>query len=138
VAHPLEAVANGTLPAALGDEQRVLQIGRVLVENALRHTPAGTPVRIGVEADGGRVALVVEDLGPGIAGEHSEHVFERFYRVEGALASGSGLGLAIARELASLMGGTLELESRPGRTVFRLLLPAAAPVVPLAPEPALA
>jgi signal transduction histidine kinase len=132
--HPLEA-AGETAPPALGDEQRVLQIGRALVENAMRHTPPGTPIRIGAEAHAGRVALVVEDSGPGIAGEHAEHVFERFYRVEGALASGSGLGLAIARELATLMGGTLEVDTRPGRTVFRLLLPAAAPV---AREPVLA
>jgi signal transduction histidine kinase len=136
--HPLEASAIGSPPPALGDEQRVLQIGRVLVENAMRHTPRGTRIRIGAEAAAGRVALVVEDSGPGIAGEHTEHVFERFYRVEGALASGSGLGLAIARELAALMGGTLELESRPGRTVFRLLLPAVSVVEPRTPEPALA
>jgi signal transduction histidine kinase len=123
--HPLEAQANGALPPALGDEQRVLQIGRVLVENAMRHTPRGTPIRVGAEAADGGVALVVEDAGPGIAGEHVEHVFDRFYRVEGARASGSGLGLAIAHELAELMGGTLELESRPGRTSFRLSLPAA-------------
>jgi signal transduction histidine kinase len=136
--HPLEAGAAEATPAALGDEQRVLQIGRVLVENAMRHTPRGTRIRIGAETAGSRVALVVEDSGPGIAGEHAEHVFERFYRVEGALASGSGLGLAIARELAALMGGTLELESRPGRTIFRLRLPAASAVEPRAAEPALA
>ena len=136
--HPLGASADGTPPPALGDEQRVLQIGRVLVENALRHTPPETAVRIRAEEAGGRVALAVEDDGPGIAREHAEQVFQRFYRVEGALASGSGLGLAIARELAALMGGMLELESRPGRTVFRLLLPAAAPVEPRTPEPALA
>jgi two-component system, OmpR family, sensor kinase len=136
--HPLEAGAAVATPAALGDEQRVLQIGRVLVENAMRHTPRGTRIRIGAETAGSRVALVVEDSGPGIAGEHAEHVFERFYRVEGALASGSGLGLAIARELAALMGGTLELESRPGRTIFRLRLPAASAVEPRAAEPALA
>jgi signal transduction histidine kinase len=58
-------------------------------------------------------------------------VFERFYRVEGQRASGSGLGLAIARELAQAMGGTLELESEPGRTVFKLRLPIADAVVPV-------
>jgi two-component system, OmpR family, sensor kinase len=58
-------------------------------------------------------------------------VFERFYRVEGTHASGSGLGLAVARELAEAMDGGLEVESRPGRTVFSLRLPAAAAV----PEP---
>jgi signal transduction histidine kinase len=103
----------------LGDEQRVLQIGRVLVENALVHTPPGTRVRIRV----GHGALAVEDEGPGIPAEQVEHVFERFYRVDGQLASGSGLGLAIARELTRAMGGSLEVESEPGRTVFTLRLP---------------
>jgi len=105
--------------AVLGDEQRVLQIGRALVENALVHTPPGTQVRVRV-AQG---ALEVEDDGPGIPSEHVPHVFDRFYRVEGQRASGSGLGLAIARELASAMGGRLDLESEAGRTVFRLRLP---------------
>ena len=67
--------------------------------------------------------LAVEDDGPGIPPEHAPHVFERFYRVDGRLASGSGLGLAIARELARAMDGTLDLESEPGRTVFTLRLP---------------
>ena len=66
--------------------------------------------------------LEVEDEGGGIPREHVEHVFDRFYRVDGSVASGSGLGLAIARELAELMGGAIELESAPGRTVFRLRL----------------
>ena len=107
----------------LGDEQRVLQIGRILVENALVHTPPGTRVRVRVDSG----ALSVEDDGPGIAPEHAERVFERFYRGEGGLASGSGLGLAIGRELAEAMGGSLELGSEPGRTVFTLRLPQEAP-----------
>lgn len=106
-------------PRVLGDEQRVLQIGRALVENALVHTPPGTHVC--VRAGAGELA--VEDGGPGISAEHAQHVFERFYRADGGRASGSGLGLAIARELARAMDGSLELESEPGRTVFRLRLP---------------
>jgi signal transduction histidine kinase len=105
----------------LGDEQRVLQIARALVENALVHTPEGTHVWVRV----GGGALEVEDDGPGIPDEHAAHVFERFYRVEGLRSSGSGLGLAIARELAQAMDGSLELESEPGRTLFRLRLPVA-------------
>ena len=69
--------------------------------------------------------LEVEDDGPGIPRERRRHVFERFYRGDGPRASGSGLGLAIARELAQAMGGTLGLESEPGRTVFTLRLPVA-------------
>jgi signal transduction histidine kinase len=108
---------------ARGDSQRVLQVARSLVENALRHTPEGTTVTISADAGGDEVKLVVEDDGPGIPDEHQPHVFERFYRVDGAMASGSGLGLAIARELAELMGGTLELTERGGRTCFTLRLP---------------
>ncbi len=120
--HPLEAeVEKDTV--ALGDEQRVLQIGRILAENALLHTPPGTAVWVRAGRQGDLAALAVEDNGPGLPAEHVQHVFERFYRVDGTLASGSGLGLAIARELAELMGGSIELQSEPGRTVFTLALP---------------
>src|SRR5262249_38883676 len=106
--HELE-VENGTGARALGDEERALQIGRILVDNAMVHTPPGTPVRITVARRNGAALLRVEDEGPGIPAEHAAHVFERFYRIEGSVASGSGLGLAIARELAELMEGSLEL-----------------------------
>jgi signal transduction histidine kinase len=108
---------------AVGDEQWILRAGRALVENALVHTPPGTTVRVRVsEAEDG-AQLLVEDDGPGIPAEHLEHVFERFYRVDGARASGSGLGLAIARELAQLMGGSVRAVSEPGRTAFTISLP---------------
>jgi two-component system OmpR family sensor kinase len=112
---------------ALGDEQRILQIGRILVENALVHTPEGTRISVRTVVRGDEAELAVEDDGPGIPPDHAAHVFDRFYRVDGAVASGSGLGLAIARELAGLMDGELRLESRPGRTVFRLVLPEVSP-----------
>jgi signal transduction histidine kinase len=79
-------------------------------------------VRIGAALRDGRAVLLVEDDGPGIAPDKTAHVFERFYRADGGVASGSGLGLAIAHDLAELMGGAIALESRPGRTVFRLVL----------------
>lgn len=122
--HRLTVEAASVL--ALADADRVFQIGRALVENAIRHTPAGSSVRVVTGQEGARAVLAVEDDGPGILPEHAEHVFERFYRAEGGRASGSGLGLAIARELAKLMDGVVELESQPGRTVFTLALPAAA------------
>jgi signal transduction histidine kinase len=122
--HAIETSVEGS-PEGVGDEQRTLQIGRILVENALVHTPPGTRVRLRAARENGRVELVVEDDGPGIPAEQQGHVFERFYRVDGETASGSGLGLAIAKELAELMGGTIELDSRPGATRFRLALPAA-------------
>jgi signal transduction histidine kinase len=122
--HTLEVETNGGL-AALADEQRVLQIGRILVENALVHTAPATPVRIRSAAENGRAVLVVEDEGEGIPPDEHEQLFERFYRLEGTKASGSGLGLAIARELATLMGGSITLDSEHGRTAFALVLPSA-------------
>jgi two-component system OmpR family sensor kinase len=119
-------IDHSTGTVAVGDEERALQIGRILVENALRHTPAGTSVHVGTERRDGTVLLTVQDEGPGIPPEHADHVFDRFYRVEGSVASGSGLGLAIARELAELMGGAVELDSARGRTQFALVLPASA------------
>jgi signal transduction histidine kinase len=123
--HPLEAEAE---PAeAFGDEERVRRIGRALIENALKHTPSGTPIRVRSAPTAFKTAsLVIEDEGGGIADEHARHVFDRFYRADGAHASGSGLGLAIAHELAEAMGGTLELHSHPGHTTFTLRLPASA------------
>jgi signal transduction histidine kinase len=110
---------------ALADEQRVLQIARNLVENALKHTPAGTNIVIEATREGGNGALNVRDDGPGVPVGDQEHLFERFYRADGGKASGSGLGLAIARELAWHMDGSLELRSKPGETVFGLVLPPA-------------
>jgi len=123
--HRLEPEIDG-VATGLGDEPRILQVGRALVENALRHTPGGTHVRVRTGRDGERVFLVVEDDGPGIGPEEAVQVFERFYRGDGTgRASGSGLGLAIARELAEAMQGEIDLASEPGRTTFTLLLPAA-------------
>jgi signal transduction histidine kinase len=109
---------------AVGDDERALQIGRALVENALRHTPEGTAVRMRAARSDGNAFLEVIDDGPAISPEHADQIFERFYRVDGALASGSGLGLAIARELAELMGGHVELDSSADGNAFRLVLPA--------------
>jgi signal transduction histidine kinase len=122
--HPLEALAG---PAeALGDEERVRRIGRALIDNALKHTPAGTPIRVRSAPTAFKTAsLSVEDEGGGITTEHARQVFERFYRADGAHASGSGLGLAIANELAEAMGGTIDLQSVAGQTTFTLRLPAA-------------
>ena len=131
--HSLETVVEGS-PVARADELRVLQIARTLLDNALTHTPPGTHVTLRAWADREHAYLEVEDDGPGIAPEHTPHVFDRFYRAEGSVASGSGLGLAITRELVEMMGGKVLLESRPGRTVVRVVLGAAPTSLP-APEP---
>ncbi|MDQ3890679.1 MAG: HAMP domain-containing histidine kinase [Actinomycetota bacterium] len=120
--HPLTVEADASAHT-LADEQRVLQVARILVENALRHTPGGTPVDVSVAVAGERVLLTVRDAGPGIAPAEQGHVFERFYRGRDGVASGSGLGLAIASELAARMGGELTFRSHPGETVFTLSLP---------------
>ena len=122
---PVEVIV-GEEVVALADAQRVLQIERALLENALLHATLGAPIQIRVDTLGGAARLAVEDGGPGIVPEHAAHVFERFYRIDdGAQASGSGLGLAIARELAELMGGSLRLEPVQGSSLFTLLLPLA-------------
>jgi signal transduction histidine kinase len=124
--HPIEFARNG--PAeALGDPQRVLQIARILLENALVHTPPGTAVEVAVRRANGRAELSVVDGGPGITSEDRAELFDRFYRGDSTKASGSGLGLAIAKQLAELMGGRIELDSEPGHTVFSLVLPTEKP-----------
>jgi two-component system OmpR family sensor kinase len=122
--HVLSVRADSSV-AALADEQRVLQIARNLVENALKHTPAGTNIVIEAAWEGENGTLSVWDDGPGVPAGDQEHLFERFYRADGGKASGSGLGLAIARELARHMNGSLDLRSKPGETVFGLVLPPA-------------
>jgi signal transduction histidine kinase len=117
-------VVEGPDPAlARGDEGRVLQVLRVLVDNALRHTPAGSTVTLCTETTPWGASIIVSDNGPGIPSELLERVFERFYRGPGAAARGSGLGLAIARELAERMEGRLLVTSGPEGTRFALELP---------------
>jgi signal transduction histidine kinase len=123
----LHAVADSPAPA-IGDADRVLQVVSNLVENALRLTPPGGEVRV-VAASG---VLRVEDTGPGLAETDTERAFERFYLHERyglERQVGTGLGLAIVKELTLAMGGSVDVESRPGRlTVFtvRLRVPVAA------------
>jgi signal transduction histidine kinase len=117
---PIEV--NGDHAAvALADPDRVTQIMRILVDNALTHTPSGTSISIDALRGDGAAALVVTDDGPGIDPFAHARVFDRFYT--GDRVSGSGLGLAIASELALLMGGELALASHPGQTEFTLRLP---------------
>jgi signal transduction histidine kinase len=103
------------------DPERLAQIMRILIDNALRHTPDRTGVVVSAARNGAGVMLAVTDSGPGIKRGELERVFEPFYTSDDA--RGSGLGLAIARELAERMNGQLEAASRPGRTTFSLELP---------------
>jgi signal transduction histidine kinase len=106
------------------DPDRVAQIIRILLDNALSHTPPKTRITVTAQLQQGEPTLTVRDNGPGIEPANRKQVFERFFTADEV--SGSGLGLAIARELARLMGGEIDLESRRGWTEFRLTLPAAA------------
>lgn len=85
-----------------------------LVDNALRYTPAGGRVDVGVQLADGQACLTVTDTGPGIPAGERERVFDRFYRLSGADIPGSGLGLAIVRQVVELHGGSVELEAAPG------------------------
>ena len=104
-----------------GDGDRILQIASNLVENALRETPAGGSVK--VEAKDAR--LIVSDTGPGIPAEDLPHAFERFYlydKIGRDRLIGSGLGLAIVRQLATAMGGTVDVQSSDAGTTFTVTL----------------
>ena len=116
-------VTGGDQAPARGDEGRVLQVLRVLVDNAVRHTPRGSTITLSTETTPWGASVVVSDDGPGIPPEVVERIFERFYRGPGAAARGTGLGLAIARELAERMDGRLLASSGPGGTRFTLELP---------------
>ncbi|MBO2465419.1 sensor histidine kinase [Actinomadura violacea] len=113
---------------ALADEARLRQVVANLVGNAVAHTPAGTPIRIGVGTEQGRAVLEVADEGPGLTDEQRHRVFDRFYRADDSrsrtVGGGSGLGLAIAHALVTAHGGRIELVTAPGTgCTFRVLLP---------------
>jgi two-component system OmpR family sensor kinase len=104
------------------DPERVAQILRILIDNALAHTPPGTDMVVTAQRQDGRVRLSVQDYGEGIKRQALERLFEPFYSAGDN--QGSGLGLAIARELAERMQGRLSVEAMAGRTTFTLELPA--------------
>ena len=106
--------------AASCDRERVAQIIRILLDNALTHTPEGTQVTVTAQRDNGAAALTVADDGPGLP--EDTPVFDRF--TTGDAARGAGLGLAIAQELAGRMDGRIRAASRAGGTAFTLELPA--------------
>jgi signal transduction histidine kinase len=109
----------------LTDGDRVLQIVSNLLANALRWTPEGGRVDLGLNAQNGEVMVSVTDTGPGIEPEGTERIFRPFWSGDGG---GTGLGLTIARELALALGGRLELDSEPGRgSSFVLVLPVKKP-----------
>ena len=123
---------NLDLPAepvtVVGDGARLHQVLANLLANARTHTPDGTSVTVSVSATPDAAVLRVTDEGPGIPAELQPHIFERFARGDSSrsrAAGSTGLGLSIVSAVVSAHGGTVSVESAPGRTVFTVLLPLA-------------
>lgn len=123
-------IRAGAAPAAaaIGDADRTRHILLNLASNAVRYTPRGE-IRFDILRNGAEVGVRVSDSGPGIAPEHLDRIFDRFFRIDQSRSrdlGGTGLGLAIARLLAELQGGRIEVDSTVGRgSRFTLWLPSA-------------
>lgn len=116
------------VPRFRGDPQRLGQVLRNLVINAIKHTPEGTRIRVSLEHGGDRLSIAVSDDGLGIPPEHQPMLFERFRRfgAQDSDAVGLGLGLFIAKAIVEAHGGTIHVESHPGRgSTFVVTLPLA-------------
>jgi signal transduction histidine kinase len=117
---------EGEGQSAWCDEQRLVQVLRALIDNAIKYSPGGSSVRLSAAAEGAESLVVVTDDGPGISSSELPHVFERFHRgrEERGTTTGAGLGLSIARELTEMMGGAITAESPPdGGARFTVRLP---------------
>ncbi len=117
VNRPATKVAT-TREFALADRDRLAQVLDNLLDNAIRHSPAGSTITVSIEAKDGGLECSVADQGAGIPAEHLPFIFERFYRVEKSRArrdGGTGLGLAIARALVHAMGGHISAHSLEGQ-----------------------
>lgn len=118
-AHPLTiSLPEQTLPDIQADAERLRQLLSILLNNAMEHTPSGTPIELVLRMNDkhGMVVFSVVDHGPGISDESKRHIFDRFYRADESRTSkrNFGLGLSVARELARLHGATLTVTDTPG------------------------
>jgi two-component system OmpR family sensor kinase len=132
---PIELRTSGEVPVA-GDEVRLEQVAHNLLNNALVHTPAGTPIEVQVSVVDGNAVLSVRDHGPGLAPEHAAHVFDRFYRGEAdRLVGGSGLGLFIVAALTRSLDGQASVSTAEGEgSTFEVTLPVYSPHAGPVPE----
>jgi two-component system phosphate regulon sensor histidine kinase PhoR len=127
--HTVVVNIPSALPPILGDEERLGQVFSNLLDNAIKYTPDGGTITIGATSDDRMVAVSVADTGIGIPPQDLPRIFERFYRVDKARSrelGGTGLGLAIVKHLVEGHGGTVSVESPPGKgTTFCVKLPTA-------------
>ena len=143
-----QALASGQIieleaPRAIeltADGDRLHQLLMILLDNAIRHTPPEARIRVAVAATSdGQARIAVRDEGEGIVADHLPHVFERFYRADGARgrsSGGTGLGLAIARAIVRAHGGDITVASAPGQgTTFVATIPGATVLSPSSDEP---
>jgi signal transduction histidine kinase len=120
----LTAEVAARSPALLTDPVRLQQILVNLVSNAVRHSPEGGRVRLGVRPNGKTIDFIVQDEGPGIPPDIVDRIFEPFERFDPHSGVGTGLGLPVSRRLAEVLGGSLTVDSAPGRgSTFTLALP---------------
>ncbi|NYZ14777.1 histidine kinase [Azospirillum sp. RWY-5-1] len=126
------------LPPVLGDYDRLVQVVVNLLSNAAKFTPGGGTVTVAVEPADGLVRVTVTDSGPGIAPEHHAAIFDRFRQVGDPMTDkpqGTGLGLAISKRIVEHLGGTIGVESEPGRGArFAFTVPVAGHANPPAPH----
>ena len=123
--HPVRTEIEPGLPLVFIDYIKIAQVLINLGENAIKYTPAQTPITIGAYHRGRSVEITVQDTGPGISPEQLPHLFEKFYRGTRTMGvPGSGIGLAIAKGFVEAHGGTLTVESQVGAgTTFTMSLP---------------
>jgi two-component system sensor histidine kinase KdpD len=123
--HPLTITVEPSLPLLRFDYVQIAQVLVNLIENAVKYTPAGTPIVVAAHQIPGAIEVSVHDDGPGIPREHQLRLFDTFYRANAATAApGAGIGLAISKGLVEAHGGRIWVESEPGSgTTFRFILP---------------
>lgn len=123
----LEVLPNSEPAEVLGDDARLRQVVGNLLGNALDHTPEGADVTVRVGTDGADAVVEVADTGPGLGEDDAARVFERFYRADASrtrASGGSGLGLSIVAAIVAAHGGTVGVDSAPGKgATFRVRLP---------------
>lgn len=126
--HGIRLTVDSPSLMVLGDPTRIRQVLLILLDNAIRHTPAGGLVQVTARRQARNIVFSVHDSGEGIATEHIDRVFDRFYRVDTARGSGkgTGLGLAVAKSLVEAQSGSIQIKSAVGAgTEVSFSLPAA-------------